>query len=787
MPDPGSNPALVADCDVLLAARDVLAGEGNLNWSESISIRTWDGVKGGGYPERVAVLNVDSRGLNGVIPPELGMLTGLEYLALSLNGLTGVIPPELGNLRDVRDMRLDHNSLSGVIPPELGMLTGLEYLALSHNGLTGAIPPELGNLSSVRELRLPGNSLSGVIPPELGMLTELEFLDLSHNQLTGAIPPQLGNLSNVRFLRLSVNMLSDGIPVEFGNLTGIETLDLGRNQLTGEIPRELADLPNLQRLYLALNYLTGEVPVELTQLTNLQTFHIIHNRLSGCVPDAFRELDTEIGTMRFCGDPLPIWQDRPTFEGGVDLGVAYIERLPRFERYRIAYFSSGDCPYPFEEFQGATVCPDQSGVKRWPDPGEAVELIAHVWNFGDTASGPFDFEWKSDDRTLMKGLHEGLESGESAQFALTMEWPDDAANPMLTFAVDTQDQIGELIEHNNTLADWVKGYTLGVFFSPEAYESLRLSSHQGSLIQSPEYWVHSNMGYLNGLLARAGLQDRVRAELLWITEEEHLRYKNDLQWHMDGWWGIWHHKHTYFNLKNYTERPSIDWGLLHELMHQLGVIDIYRMHLKTNQVRVPDVNRHGYKAGCGIVYWGEEEVCFRFPKDIDDLMTSGQPFLGTHTAGGLRTNTGQRRGFYGEYLYDTPAQTTVMVVDKNGTLMPDVTLRFHQSEPVRGRPVVDATPEFEVTSDESGLAVLPNRGYTGIVTATGHQLRPNPFGAIDVVGMNGLFLIEMEGSCTNYEWLTIVELNLAYWDGHTDEAVFTKVLECPPRQTIIGF
>ena len=107
-------------------------------------------------------------------------------------------------------------------------------------------------------------------------------------------------------------------------------------------------------------------------------------------------------------------------------------------------------------------------------------------------------------------------------------------------------------------------------------------------------------------------------------------------------------------------------------------------------------------------------------------------------------------------------------------------------EPENWRPVVDATPEFEVTSDESGLAVLPNRGYTGIVTATGHQLRPNPFGLIDVVGLNGLFLIEMEGPCTNYEWLTVVELNLAYWDGHVEEAVFTKTLECPPRQTIIG-
>ena len=58
---------------------------------------------------------------------------------------------------------------------------------------------------------------------------------------------------------------------------------------------------------------------------------------------------------------------------------------------------------------------------------------------------------------------------------------------------------------------------------------------------------------------------------------------------------------------------------------------------------------------------------------------------------------------------------------------------------------------------------------------------PNPFGIIDVVGDNGIFLIEMTSDeCTNYEWLTIVELNLAYWDWQTESAEFTKILRCPP-------
>ena len=107
-------------------------------------------------------------------------------------------------------------------------------------------------------------------------------------------------------------------------------------------------------------------------------------------------------------------------------------------------------------------------------------------------------------------------------------------------------------------------------------------------------------------------------------------------------------------------------------------------------------------------------------------------------------------------------------------------MRFYQQDYRPEGHVVDAVPEFVLTTDDSGTATLPNRGITGFITATGNQLRPNPFGEIDIRGSNGIFIIEMTGDCTNYEWLTIVELNLAYWDGRTGEAVFTKTLRCSP-------
>ena len=733
-----------------------------------------------GSLESLKVLRLQVNRLSGSIPPELSGLNNLLALDLGHNQLDGEVPHELENLRKLQVLIVGTNSLTGVIPPNLGELVALQTLELGYNSLAGTIPSELGDLENLRILRIQANMLSGSIPTELGALQSLEALDLSQNQLSGEIPSELGGLQDLRGLYLNHNSLVGIIPDELGSLEGLEALRLQVNLLVGSIPPQLGRLKSLETLDLGHNRLSGEIPRELVGLPNLRVLEVGNNNwLSGCVPSELREIDPNVGALRFCGDPLPVRVDRPLFDGGVDLGVTYVERLPRFRRYELAYFSSGDCPYPFEQFRGATVCPHQAGIKRWPDPGEPIELIAHVWNFGDTASGPFEYVWKMDGVSVATGVHGGMESGEHAEFLLAAEWPGDTANPAVTFSVDTADEIDELIEDNNGVVDWIKGYTLGFFFSPTAYESLRLSNEPGRLIQSPEQWVHNNIVRLNEILAEAGLEDRVRAELFDITEELFLQLGHDLRWYMDGWWAIWDHSNSLFRLDNYDTRPEIEYALLHELLHQLGAIDLYQMHIGTDIIQLPDANRPDQLAGCGTDYWLYADACFRFPEHIEDIMADAtQVFIGAHSAGGLRTNTGHRRGFYGDYLYDTPAETVVRVVNPNGENQPNVTLRFFQKEVKESGEVVDAIPEFELTTDESGRAVLPNRGITGIVTETGHQLRPNPFGPIDVVGRNGIFVIEMEGECTNYEWLTVVELNLAYWDGHTDQAEFQKTLRC---------
>ncbi len=178
-------------------------------WDLDQPMNTWYGVS---LNQTGCVDTLDLAGLSSVnnLPPEIGNLSSLIYLDLSLNALGNTpIPPEIGNLINLTYLNLSLNTFNS-IPPELGNLTNLTHLDLSLNvGLSGGIPPELGNLSNLTHLDLTGNeTLGGSIPSELGNLTNLTTLALTQSDLSGSIPPELGNLNNLVYLGLGYNQLS---------------------------------------------------------------------------------------------------------------------------------------------------------------------------------------------------------------------------------------------------------------------------------------------------------------------------------------------------------------------------------------------------------------------------------------------------------------------------------------------------------------------------------------------------------------------------------------------------
>ena len=283
-----------SDIQALLAARDKLAGDSTLNWSEAVPIVSWDGITIGGSPMRVTRLSLRQRRLSGTIPPELSKLTELSSLDLNGNRLTGEIPADLGRLSKLAALHLHDNRLQGRIPPELGQLTNLGQLFLYGNRLEGTIPSELGNLSNLEALLLYSNRLSGEIPAALGQLSELSTLNFRNNRLSGPIPPELARLSKLEGLFLHNNLLNGRIPRELGKLSSLNSLWLSSNQLSGEIPIELGDLTGLTQLNLHSNRLSGEIPSELSKLAGgLEHLRLGNNQFTGCVPS---ELEAVAGS-----------------------------------------------------------------------------------------------------------------------------------------------------------------------------------------------------------------------------------------------------------------------------------------------------------------------------------------------------------------------------------------------------------------------------------------------------------------------------------------------------------
>ncbi|KAK6275547.1 hypothetical protein POUND7_005256 [Theobroma cacao] len=91
-------------------------------------------------------------------------------------------------LRFLVSMDLSSNKLEGSIPEELALLTGLIGLNLSHNQLSGQFPNKIGKLESLESLDLSFNELSGMIPGSMSSLTKLSHLNLSYNNFSGKIP-----------------------------------------------------------------------------------------------------------------------------------------------------------------------------------------------------------------------------------------------------------------------------------------------------------------------------------------------------------------------------------------------------------------------------------------------------------------------------------------------------------------------------------------------------------------------------------------------------------------------
>jgi hypothetical protein len=125
------------------------------------------------------------------IPTQIGRLTALKLLSLSLLSLAGTVPSEVGNLINLEELRFSFNELDGTLPA-FDKLTKLARLRTNNNSLDGPLP---AMPTTLREL-LVANCDFTALPPNLSALSLLTALTATQNNFIGA-PPVLtfSNLS----------------------------------------------------------------------------------------------------------------------------------------------------------------------------------------------------------------------------------------------------------------------------------------------------------------------------------------------------------------------------------------------------------------------------------------------------------------------------------------------------------------------------------------------------------------------------------------------------------------
>ncbi|KAG0493152.1 hypothetical protein HPP92_006550 [Vanilla planifolia] len=175
-------------------------------------------------------------------------------------------------------VKLSSTGIKGTLSPDIGQLTGLWSLDLSLNNLFGGpLSPNIGNLKQLKTMILAGCSFSGSIPNELGNLYQLCFLALNSNKFSGTVPASLGGLSNLYLLDLSDNQLSGPSPISTKKAHGLDQLvntkhfHFSKNKFSGNIPETLFS-PNMSLIHLYLSDNTfepSETPACFLELSSL--------------------------------------------------------------------------------------------------------------------------------------------------------------------------------------------------------------------------------------------------------------------------------------------------------------------------------------------------------------------------------------------------------------------------------------------------------------------------------------------------------------------------------------
>ena len=450
-----------------------------------------------------------------------------------------------------------------------------------------------------------------------------------------------------------------------------------------------------------------------------------------------------------------------------DLDVTYIERLPRYRS------NHGNLTWDTKGSRLFLTKPNPDPV--WPKGGTKATFKAHIVNKGPVASKPFKYEFLIDGKTIGGGQHDGLKPGDEVVLDQAWVWKD--GEHTITCKVVPEGQ--DFSVWNNSHSDRVD--SLGLIFviaqsTRDGFDGVMNMAETFSC----EDWVQYHFQVMNFLFADSifpgspkGCLERVRVdEIVFLPDnvypDKEATTGNDKDGRAlhEGKWGLspWS---DYANLAQ-----GMNWGLLHELGHQLGIIDGYFMDHNRGRITARDKTGALIDVGYSVPYEGM-------------MRGHGPHVFEEPTAIALNWMRGKHRGGFGSYLFNLPKQCGVRILDYNGTPISNAEIRIFR------RFFDDSTGEwlftipnkvvFEGKTDADGVFMLPNEDPPATFTTDeGFTRGPSPFGDALVLSNTGVLLFEIwNKDRRDIQFTDVTDFVVGMGRGHKDKYIRDIVTALP--------
>ena len=399
----------------------------------------------------------------------------------------------------------------------------------------------------------------------------------------------------------------------------------------------------------------------------------------------------------FCAEAPPI--DK------ADLDVIYISREPRY------LLLHGKVKY-VDMNKPILSDPEKYGriEKFFPTIGEKVTFTAHFTKKGKHIEGEVNYVWKIDGKEVAQGKADIPEYNKVNDASFDWVWQE--GEHTVTFEIDADKKIDDFSRVNNSKTDRTDSLGFLFFCRRDAYD--KWNSKPNMLgTYSFEDWMNWHFDEMNRQFAEAkypscpdGCIERVHVAKFVVVYDPKQFAETD---HF-GYSGFWDFRET----GGPVDKP--DGGLIHELGHQLGLIDQYAIVFPLFNNRL--LTKYGEPVMKG----------YEFFQPNTNMQNPGAFKWSELSAAALNRQKGYPRGYFGTYLFDHADEYSIRVLDRAGNPLPKAKVTYYRS-------VSGLEKQQEGITDANGILKLNNDNTEKYqIPYSPFMLKPTPFGKINILG-----------------------------------------------------